>query len=203
MLDISSNNKEGSVPQNPATLVTESEISGLNKMENSKVVQIFCFIVLGLFVAMTIFVYALVTSKSTQLTNAQSNYDNLLNQLNSDKDLVSVNKLAEKFDNGLSKITSFISGRATWSVFLGEIQKITPPDVVYKSINVAEKTYVVTINGEASSYNSVKMLLANLRVSDKFTAIKLISATQVENIGLMVNFAIEAQVIDKNLTPKS
>lgn len=203
MLDISSNNKENLAAQNPATLVTQSEISGLDKMEDSKIIQIFSYVILGLFVAMAIFVLALATSKNTQLQNAQSNYDNLLKQLNSDKDLVSVNKLAGKFDNGISKITSYLSDRATWSIFMGEIQKITPPDVVYRSINVTEKSYITTINGETGDYGSVKMLLANLRDSDKFTNIKLISATQVESEGLKVNFVIEAQIVDEKLKTKS
>lgn len=200
MLDISSK-KEDKSPVNPAELVTESEISGLNQVDTAKIAGIFSYAILVIFVAMSIFVFALATSKNTQLKNKQSNYDNLANQLRSDKDLNQVNELAQKFDSGLGKISSLLVKRASWSVFLDEIQKVTPPDVIYKNISVSEKTYITSINGDAGSYNSVTLLLAALRNSNKFSNIKLISVSQTEG-SLQVSFNIELEVVEKNLTLK-
>lgn len=199
MLDISSSNKENKSSQNPATLVTESEILGLNRIDTGKVIKIFAFIVLGMFVAMSIFLFAIGTSRETQFSNKESNYNNLLNQLNSDKELTSVDKLVQKFDNGFSKISGFITKRPMWSVFLQELQAVAPNDVIYKSVSVNEKTYITTINGETSSYNSVSLLLATMRGSNKFSNIKLISSSQVEGSTSTISFSIETQIVTANL----
>lgn len=199
MLDISSSNKENKSSQNPATLVTESEILGLNRIDTGKVIKIFAFIVLGMFVAMSIFLFAIGTSKETQFNNKESNYNNLLNQLNSDKELTSVDKLVQKFNNGFSKISGFLTARPMWSVFLQELQAVVPNDVIYKSVSVNEKTYITTINGETSSYNSVSLLLATMRDSNKFSNIKLISSSQVEGSTSTISFTIETKIVTANL----
>lgn len=199
MLDISTNKKDNSVGENAEVLVTESDLTGLNKISVEKIVQIFSIIILVIFVLMSGLLIFLESNKKTVLKNKESNFTNLNETLKSDQGLSQVNDLASQFDLGLGKISSFLITRPSWSVLLGELQKTTPADVVYKSINVSEKTYLVTASGETTNFSSVSLLLAALRESNKFSDIKLISTSKVEGEGSKVAFNIEFKVVTNNL----
>ena len=108
MLDIGSNIKKDDdlevATESPDSLISKTELAGLNKMDDEKIVVVFTYIILALFIAMSSFVFVLASNKTNVLENKQANYDNLENQLKSSKELVEINKLAEQFDSGLKKV---------------------------------------------------------------------------------------------------
>lgn len=203
MLDIESGaKKEKELGLNSDSLITETELAGLNKIDNEKVVNIFGLIVLAIFVLASGFTYAYSSSKSNVLANKEANYNNLSDQLKSDKDLSALDKQATTYGNGLNKISAYLSKRLNWSILLKEFQTITPTDVVLKSINVNEKTLIASINGEANNYNTVGLLIASLDNSDKFENVKLIFASESQATVGVINFSAEAKIVDKSLLIK-
>lgn len=202
MLDISSN-KGDSKNTDSESLITESEIVGINQTDKGKIIQVFTLAILAIFLLMTILVFALNSSRQTTLKNKISNYDDLNNQFKSNKELTATDQLAQQFESGLSKISSFISKKTSWSIFFTELQKITPADISYTNLSVNEKTLAANLSGEGSGFNSVSLLLASLRESDKISSPKLISTSLASGTSSNTIFNIEFKVEDTKLIPSN
>ena len=192
MLDIGSNIKKDDdlevATESPDSLISKTELAGLNKMDDEKIVVVFTYIILALFIAMSSFVFVLASNKTNVLENKQANYDNLENQLKSSKELVEINKLAEQFDSGLKKVSSYLSSRSTWSLLFKELQNTTPTEITYKSFNVNEKTLKTTVSGEANNFSGVALLLASLEDSDIFSDVVLVSTSQTQGENQKITF---------------
>lgn len=202
MLDIENNKKDSSSTINTGkspSLITQQEIVGINQISQEKIVQIFSLIILVIFVAMTIFVFVLASSKKTVLKNKEANFQTLEQQLSNDPELSATEKLAQQFDGGLKKVSGWLARRPSWSLFLKELQSLTPTSIVYKSLNINEKTLVATVSGEANDYNSLGLLLASVRDSEKLSTGKLISATQAKGENNKISFNIEFTILENKL----
>jgi Tfp pilus assembly protein PilN len=198
VLDIDMGKKDRPGQHNSGnSLVTESEIVGLDQMDNRQIILVFSLIVLGIFVVVAILVFALTSSKSTTLKNKDSIYSDLTSQIKSNKDLSITDEQYKTIDKGLKTVNSYLSQKTNWSIFLKELQNVTPQSIVFSNISVNEKTKITSCTGQANSYSDISLLIASLRNSDKFANIKLTSANLADNGS--VTFSIEFELVEKNL----
>jgi Tfp pilus assembly protein PilN len=198
VLDIDMGKKDRPGQHNSSnSLVTESEIVGLDQMDNRQIILVFSLIILGIFVVVAILVFALASSKSTILKNKESIYSDLTSQIKSNADLSSVDQQYKNIDKGLKIFNSYSAQKTNWSIFLKELQQATPQSIVFNNISVNEKTKTVSSTGQTDSFSDVSLLVASLRSSDKFANIKLSSANLSDNA--RVTFSIEYELVEKNL----
>lgn len=199
--------------ENPATskensriseenIISETDITGLGQgFSKEKAIEVFSYVLIGLFVLMSGLIYFLANNKANVLENKLAIYQDLNIQLNSN-DLKSVDEISTRLEKGLKQVSSTLATRSSWTTLFKELQIVTPPDVIFKNFLVTDKDLATKITGEANDFHSLALLIDALNKSPYFANVKLISSSQLLNElsgTTKVSFNIELNVKNSNL----